>query len=291
VATSTTTGDALPSPRATIGPKGIDLEPWTVPGKLEPEAAWLLLPNGIERLDTAGGTIRRREGSSAILGTGPVEDALRAFLKENNASSCAALALVENSAYPEIHASKRTINHGKRITLLPIRLAASGGTISLSSGWFTIRPANSTTRLIMRGDAFLPKITTRADSDYLVAFEAPPVFSSIKPKRIKIALKYFNKGGNISVTPRLVVTKRDAKGGVSVLSPIKGEVGTDGSVAFDDPLQAFSNGTGFIALEVRLKNKNLPIGETIKANTWSVERLDIQVEGEMPGPAGKGFTL
>jgi hypothetical protein len=104
-------------------------------------------------------------------------------------------------------------------------------------------------------------------------------------------LKYFNKGGNISVTPRLVVAKRDSKNKVSILKKLEGTAESDGSVAFDNPLQAFSNGTGVISLEVRLKNKNLPMGETIKANTWSVERLDIQIEGEMPGPAGKGFTL
>jgi hypothetical protein len=281
-----------PPPNATLDAAGLKLSPWNCPRHLEPRAAWLLLPNDATPLAIKNGAILHANNTSGtFLGVGSLEHSIESFLKNGWKRPYPAIAVAVDSSEPSISISKKTIKHGKKIIIFPVNISAPSGHIRLEPGWTTLSPADTTTRLIMKGNDFKPTIVSRVDTTYLLKFETPPAFAALKPERIEIRLEYFNKGGNVSIEPSLIVPEEKENGTMGVLKTLDGTKTENGTIAFDVPKNAFSNGKGVVALKLTLKNHSLPMGDTIKANTWSVGSLDITIVGTMPGPAEKGFSL
>ncbi|MBN1863837.1 MAG: hypothetical protein JW808_02935 [Victivallales bacterium] len=258
---------------------GFKFASWKLPDAFNPDNAWLQFPNGVVPLDISAGEIILSPTSKA-----PSSDAtllaVQRCVKEAWRRGSPFLMLVENSQENNVLLPGDVISNGKRLSIIPLRERASGRFLTVPPQSILISAGDTSTRMIMLGNAFKRGLLARSDSDYIVRFQLPPVFMSLKAERVVVEMKVLNEGANVSLTPvlmkgSLLENKFHADGEKA------GKL-EDGKYVFSDVGDFIRNGTGFINVKVGLKRTNLPIGEALRANTWTMDSFDISVSGSMP---------
>ncbi len=280
---------ATPPPKLTLKKTGLSLEPWSLPSGTSPSAALLLLPHAVLPLNIANGKIYLPT-RTRLLGSGAIERPIKEFLEQGWQHSMPAVAVIENNDSPSILFPDGAITHGRKITVFPASFSVPAGELRLDSTWTTIYPGSPSSKLIMEGNSFKSNLIARSDVSYLVRFDLPTVFSSLKPTKIVLDFSYANQGGNVEITP-LLASVVQTSNGPTIVKTWTGKKSSDGKVVFENLANFMSApGQGYVLLKLSLKNSALP-DTSISANAWSVEKFGLSVYGEMSNIMAKGFSL
>ena len=256
-------------------------QPWKIAEKLKPYAAWLQFANGIIPLTVKDGIVDADKASEAVFSSDTTLKSVQNFIRTGWKHSSPALILVENSEKTMLGLPDNMIAHGKKLTVIPVKEVTLNRTITVPPQSILFTPGDTSTRLVMTGNAIKPSIVSRTDSEYVFRYQLPPLFSVIKPKKIELDFHYMNEGGNLVMTPAIFVGHIRNKKFIKKRE-IEGVRQADGRFIFEDVADSLESGTGFLALKVSVKRINLPMGERLRANKWSLDKLLISVTGDMP---------
>lgn len=270
-----------PLPELHYDEAGFKFQPWKISGNIKPYAAWLQFVNGIVPLTIKNGVIEAETGSEAVFASDTTLKSVQNFIKQGWKHSTPGLILVENSTETMLALPQNIIAHGKKISILPVREISTGNTVSVPAQSVIFTPGDTSTRLIMNGNEIKSELVSRSDSEYIFCYQLPPLFSEIKPKKIEIDFQYLNEGGNLTIVPAVFIGKLEDKKFI-LKREVKAASQKGGKFVFTDVADSINAGEGFVALKINLKRENLPMGERLRANKWSVENLGIKVTGDMP---------
>lgn len=294
---------------------GYELEKWTVPEGMKPYAAWLQFANGIIPLVVNNNQVSMSSASGGMFSSDTTLLSVQNFMLKGWKHSSPIMVLVENSEKTHLDLPKDITAHGKKITAVPVTEVSEETTITVPAESVLMTAGDTSTRLVMNGNEIKKDIVSRSDSDYVFRYQLPPVFAGMKAEKIELDFKYLNDGGNVEVKPVLVVgqildkkfvpkqtgqaknkpasqpkkkrrKKRHRKSAMkeSRIVGIQGKK-EGNTYVFNDVKDCLRNGTGFIALKIKIKRKNLPMGERLRANKWSLEKFGIKVTGAIPESA------
>jgi hypothetical protein len=186
-----------------------------------------------------------------------------------------------------------SFRQGRRVDLFPVKEDCPGRNVYLPPELVVLSPGNTSSRMVMPGNAFGNFMDSRGAVTYFFRFTLPPVFSGIKPEEITVRFEYRNQGGNILATPKLV------KKGMRINLPGQGRRGnsTDGKII--NPVKSSGNiytftgeevvealdpltGSGMLIIKADEINNRIPPAQKIKANKWAPVKLSISIKGIMP---------
>ena len=275
----------LKLPEMEYSEKGFVFKNWDVPKGMKPESAWIQFANDILPLKVSNGQVSQLSGKS-MFDSDTITTAIRTLLEKGWKHSSPILFLSEQTDDSPLPLPESAIAHGMKVTALPIRQIITSNAVIAPNESITLCAGDTASRMIMNGNEIKPNIVSRSDSEYLFRFELPPLFSSMRPTKVKINLEYSNSGNNIIMEPFIFVGKTLEKK-FRKSAEIKGVKSGKGTWIFKKVGGIFSDfpGRAIVALKVKLKNTHLPMGARLKANTWTIEKLKIAVKGEMPPEA------
>ena len=256
-------------------------QPWKITNKLKPYSAWLQFANGIIPLTVKDNTVKADTATAALFASDTTLKSVQNFLQKGWKHSSPALILVENSTKTMLKLSDEIIVHGKKLTVIPVKEIGQNRTITIPHQSVLLTPGDTSTRRVMTGNQIKPSIVSRNDLDYIFRYQLPPLFSGIKPEKIKIDFKYVNDGANLSIVP-VILTGHIRNKKFIKKREIEAVRHSNGKFIFEDVADCIESGTGFVALKVKIKRKNLPTGERVRVNKWSLDKLLISVTGVVP---------
>lgn len=260
---------------------GFVFKPWKIDGGVKPYAAWLQFANGIAPLTIKDGMIELSKGSAAMFASDTTLQAVQNFIQKGWKHSTPALIMVENSTETMLALPNKIIAHGKRLTVLPVKEVSDTNTVTVPSQSVIFTPGDTSTRLVMNGNEIKSELVARSDSEYIFSYQLPPLFTEIKPKKVELDFQYLNEGANLEITPAIFIGKLENKKFI-MKREVKASSHKGGKFVFTDVADSINAGEGFIALKIHVKRENLPMGERLRANKWSVEKMGISVTGNMP---------
>lgn len=272
-------------PEMEYSDKGFSFLNWNIPDGMKPESAWIQFANAVLPLKVSNGMVSQLTGKS-IFDSDTITTATRSLLEKGWKHSSPILFLAEKTDDSPLPLPESAIAHGMKVTALPIRQILTTDTVVAPSESITICAGDTASRMIMNGNEIKPNIVSRSDSEYLFRFELPPLFSVMRPTEVRVNLEYANSGNNIIMEPCLFIGHTLKKKFIKS-SEIKGVKSGKGGWVFKNVGGIFSDfpGRAIVALKAKLKNTHLPMGARLKANTWTIEKLDISVKGQMPPTA------
>jgi len=295
----------------------ISLQPWKIPkGFATPEAAWLQFPSGTIDLIIKDRTVSIKKGTG-VFQSNIINKSIKKFTSQGFKHSAPILFLLEDSKKASLFSLKNTIIHGKKITTVPVSQIFSSKKIIIHPKEISLTSGDTSTRLVMTGNELNPAIYSRATSTYLFKFQLPSYMTEIKPEQIECIFSYINDSNNIIIKPFLMgkthytkvklppkraPRRRGNKNRknksktmprktvaatyktVAEREILKGVKDKNGVFIFSDLDGVIDSNTssGFIGLEVDVKNKNIPLGAQKKTNTWRVEKFQIRIKGTLP---------
>lgn len=299
---------------------GFKLKDWVVPDNLKPVAAWLQFANGIVPLKIKDTKVFLDTSARGVFSSDTSLISIKDFMLEGWKHSSPMLILIEDSTKNLLDLKGDIISHGKKMIAVPVKETCKDKSISIPPQSILLNPAGTSSRTIFQGNRISSELVSRGDNEYIIKYQLPPMFAGLKADKIVIDFQYINDGGNVEVKPLLVVgkiidnkfvpkyvdkqtvnikpvtvknTKRKKKRRKrrAVVSRqiiktigIEGEL-QNGEYVFNDVGECLVNGEGFFILRINLKNKNLPIGEKLRANKWNIKKLDIKIKGTIPNIA------
>lgn len=308
--------EKIPSPVIQYKKTGFEFNDWDIPEGVKPYAAWLQFANGIVPLAIVGNKVVAKKSAEAVFASDTTLLSVQNFMLKGWKHSSPMLVLVENSDKTYLDLPGKIVSHGKRITVASVQEVSEEKVFSVPPQSVLMTPGDTSTRLVMNGNEIKPEVISRSDSNYVFRYQLPPLFATMKAKEITVDFSYMNEGGNVEIKPVLVVgqilnkkfvpanqptsstqpqsknkrKKRKNKRNKRVrqdregIKGISGEL-KNGKLVFTNVQDCLKDGTGFIALKIKIKRKNLPMGERLRANKWSLDKLDITVTGAMPESA------
>ncbi len=273
------TNEYFDLPQLSYENDGFKLAPWTIPGGFNPEDAWLQFPNGIVPLEISGGSISLPSTPKKQT-LDPTTLAVQNCARDAWRRGSPFIMMAQSSQESNISLPGEATSNGKRLSIIPLRERAGSNTITLPHQSVLISAGDTSTRMIMIGNDFIRGQLARSDSEYIIRFQLPPLFSNLMPQSIAIELNALNEGANLTFTPVLM------KGSLMENKFIaeKEKVGKleRGRYVFSDIAGFIHNGTGFVNLKVALKRTTLPMEEVLRANTWTMQSFNVYITGSMP---------
>jgi len=260
---------------------GLFFEKWNIPSTLKPIDAWIQFVNGGKALSIKNGAIVDSNLGNQLLSTDNTMNALHTFVDKGWKHSTPALIIVENASKTLLDFPDDVIAHGKRIVAIPLIEKSEEPVITIPPQSILLLPGDTSSRLVMNGNDLKKSIITRTATDYVFTFQLPPLFSQVVAENITINCSIINEGGNIRVNPQLFRGKFFGKNFIKK-EIIKGEVQADGSYLFKDVSNVIVDGKGAIGLDIKLDRKDLPNTERMRVNKWSMDKLEIKIQGRIP---------
>jgi len=294
---------------------GYEFKDWTIPQGIKPYAAWLQFANGISPLNIEGNKVVDKKAAEGVFASDTTLLSVQNFMIKGWKHSSPMLVLIENSEKTHLALPGKIVSHGKKINIVPMKEVSEEKVFSVPAKSVLMTAGDTSTRLVMNGNEIKDEVVSRSDSDYVFRYQLPPLFAGMKADKIELDFKYMNEGGNVEIKPVLVVgqilnkkfvpqktalpaqskpapkpTKRNKRRRRSSVKNDNGIVGIQGEkkgskYIFTDVKDCLKDGTGFVALKIKIKRKNLPMGERLRANKWSLEKFGITVTGAMPESA------
>lgn len=268
--------DDLPVLR--YGKNGPVLEPWIPPKGLPHDKAFLIMPSG-------GFDLKRREdgaltlnltGGKALFQSDHLSKTIRDALTEAHKKSCPYVALVSKLRETAIPKPTMAKIQGRRVVIVPTRERCEAPDVLVDAAQVSLTAADSSTRMVMIGNALKSNLSGRGASTYRFKFKLPPALSSVIPREIRMRFQYANSGGNIAAHPALQLPSGTLIEGTREGAEFVFK-GAEIAEALD-PVE----GTGIIQVVSKEIDPNLTQAQKLRGNKWEITELSLAVEGALP---------
>ena len=275
------------SPRLIYNGEKRKFSNWNIPKGVNPEAAWLQFPSGSMQLTLKNGIISENRGGD-VFHSDIIQESIKQFTNDGVRHSDPLLILLQNVDKTSTFNFKNTIIHGRRIIAIPVTQVFETADTTIHHDEISLLPATSSSRLIMDGNKIKPSIFSRSDNDYTFLFQLPEYTSEFKPKKIKCEFSYANDSKNIEITPFLLRKTEYLK--EKNASPIDRTVMKMEQVPFEknehgiytlslpDGIIDKNTRSGTIGIQIKIKDKTIPLGAQRKNNTWRIKKFNITID-------------
>ncbi len=253
---------------------------FSLPEEEKIDCAGIIFPAGIAILKINEGKIRSGKIEMSNMPT-----PILLVLQNENPLSRAFLAVVtkkKSSDYLRMENDVR--GNCLKAYILPLHEKFHDAKLVVPFELTELIPADNTTRMFAANCRKF-SLFSQDDSEYRFKFKVPEHFAFAKTDRIEVQIDYISDGGNVEVIPYItstdILTKMTASKQSSYAKIACKEKKKDIFVFSGKEIADIIDlsGCGVIILDVKMKNKNLSVGQKLRDNQWSMRDFKVAVLG------------